>query len=291
MQKMKKQVPLIGIIGGSGLYGMEAFCLKKKINLATPYGKPSDSFLVGELSGKPVVFLPRHGVGHRMSPSEINFRANIWGMKKLGVTQIISVSAVGSLKEEIKPGHMVVIDQFIDRTKNRPSTFFEKGLVAHVSFADPVCSEVRQSLIAAAKAVGASVHEKGTYVCMEGPMFSTKAESHWYRSLNADVIGMTNLQEAKLAREAEICYATLALSTDYDCWHSHHEAVTTDQIIAVLKQNVETAQKIILQAVKLLHPAEDHSCRKALAHAILTDRKKIPAATKKKLALIVGKYF
>ncbi|MBX7148185.1 S-methyl-5'-thioadenosine phosphorylase [bacterium] len=287
---MAPQKETIGIIGGSGLYAMKDFKLTKKVNLKTPFGKPSDSFMCGTLEGKSVVFLPRHGVGHRINPSEINFKANIWGMKKLGVTSIFSVSAVGSLKEEIKPGHMVVIDQFIDRTRLRPSTFYEKGIVAHVSFADPVCSHVRENLITSSRSCGLVTHDKGTYVCMEGPMFSTRAESHWYRSLNASVIGMTNLQEAKLAREAEICYATLALSTDYDCWHESEEPVTTDQILAILHQNIEAAQSIIKTAVKNYSGLSSCSCRSAVAHAILTDKKKISPVAKQRLKLLIGRY-
>ncbi len=291
-KKMSKNISPIGVIGGSGLYSMKAFSLKKKVALSTPFGKPSDPFMVGEIEGRPVVFLPRHGVGHRFNPSEVNYRANIYGMKKLGVNVIFSVSAVGSLKEEINPGHIVIPDQFIDRTKGvRASTFFEKGIVAHVGFADPLCGGVRQVLIESSRKAGAVVHEKGTYVCMEGPQFSTKAESHWYRSLGADVIGMTNLTEAKLAREAEICYGTIALSTDYDCWHEGHDAVTIDQIIAVLTQNVEMAQKIVAQAVTLADPEADCSCKHSLKNAIMTDRKKIPASVKTKLKLIAGKYF
>lgn len=281
---------LIGVIGGSGLYSMKEFRLKKKVALTTPFGKPSDAFMVGELAGKPVVFLPRHGVGHRINPSEINFRANIWGFKKLGVGSIFSVSAVGSLRQEIEPGHMVVIDQFIDRTRLRRSTFFENGIVAHVSLANPVCAHVRDTLISSSQKAGATVHSKGTYVCMEGPQFSTKAESNWYRSMGADVIGMTNLQEAKLAREAEICYATLALSTDYDCWHESEVPVTTDQVIAVLHSNIEMAQKIIQIAVGTHSDRADCSCKSALAHAVLTDPKKITPALKKKMKLLVGKY-
>lgn len=281
---------LIGVIGGSGLYSMKEFRLKKKVVMTTPFGKPSDAFMVGELAGQPVVFLPRHGVGHRINPSEINFRANIWGFKKLGVGAIFSVSAVGSLRQEIEPGHMVVIDQFIDRTRLRRSTFFENGIVAHVSLANPVCGHVRDTLISSSQKAGATVHPKGTYVCMEGPQFSTKAESHWYRSMGADVIGMTNLQEAKLAREAEICYATLALSTDYDCWHESEVPVTTDQIIAVLHNNIEMAQKIIQIAVGAHSDRADCACKSALAHAVLTDPKKISPALKKKMKLLVGKY-
>ncbi len=281
----------IGMMGGTGLYKMGAFRLKRKASLVTPFGRPSDSFLIGELAGRNVVFLPRHGVGHRYNPSEVNYRANIWGMKKLGVASILSVSAVGSLREEIKPGDMVVVDQFIDHTRGiRPATFFEKGIVAHVSFADPLCPHLRRLLIQASLKAGAKVHERGTYVCMEGPMFSTRAESRWYQSLKGDVIGMTNLTEAKLAREAEVCYATLALSTDYDCWHQSLEPVTTDQIIAVLNQNVELAQRIIFQALSDYHAHSDCSCRSALRHAIMTDRKKIPVSVKKRLKIIAGKY-
>lgn len=286
---MSQQSP-IGIIGGSGLYSMADFRLKKKVTLKTPFGPPSDSFLPGTLEGGEVVFLPRHGVGHRLAPSEINFRANIWGMKKLGVKALFSVSAVGSLKEEIRPGDMVVIDQFIDRTRGRVSTFFEKGIVAHVGFADPVCPNLRKILIEASKGAGAIVHEKGTYLCMEGPMFSTRAESNWYKSMNADVIGMTNLTEAKLAREAEICYATLALSTDYDCWRVEEDPVTVGQVIAVLNKNVETARRILKGAAGHYQDKPDCPCRCALRHAIITNRKKIPAATKQRLRLIVGKY-
>lgn len=283
----KKQ---IGIIGGSGLYSMEAFKLKKKVILKTPYGKPSDAFLIGELVGSPVIFLPRHGVGHKISPSEINFRANIWGMKKLGASMIYSISAVGSLKEEIKPGDMVVIDQFFDRTRLRQSTFFERGIVAHVSMAQPVCSHLRDVLISACIDAKATVHQKGIYVCMEGPQFSTKAESLWYRSINADVIGMTNIQEAKLAREAEICYATLALSTDYDCWHESEEPVTTEMILKIINHNVAMAQKIIKQVVIKRKPEEICPCHSALDHAILTNPKKISASVKARLKVIAGKY-
>ena len=226
--------PQIGIIGGSGLYQMSQFKVLKKVVLTTPFGKPSDAIVIGELGGKQVAFLPRHGVGHKINPSELPFKANIYAFKKLGVDTIFSVSAVGSLKQEIEPGHMVIVDQFIDRTRLRPSTFFEKGIVAHVSLADPVCDYLRGLLAVSCQEVGVKTHVKGTYICMEGPQFSTRAESHWYRSMGADVIGMTNLQEAKLAREAEICYATLALSTDYDCWHVTEEAVSTAQILEVL---------------------------------------------------------
>jgi len=280
---------LIGVIGGTGLYGMAAFHLKKKINLKTPFGKTSDAFMVGELAGREVVFLPRHGIGHRFNPSEVPYRANIWGMKKLGVKSILSVSAVGSLKEEIPPGDIVLVDQFFDRTKGtRSSTFFEKGIVAHVSFADPICSGLKSQAAQAARKVGANVHEGGTYVCMEGPMFSTRSESLFYKNvLKADVIGMTNLTEAKLAREAQICYTTIALSTDYDCWHQSLEPVTTDQIIAVLHKNVELAQKIVEEATKSYKPQEACPCRTALKHAVMTDPKKIPAAAKARLKILL----
>lgn len=281
---------LIGIIGGSGLYQIDGLKLLEEIKLTTPFGDPSDAFLKGEFSGQPVVFLSRHGRGHRISPSEINFRANIWGMKKLGVDGIIAVSAVGSLKKEVVPGHMVIVDQFIDRTRGRVSTFFTEGVVAHITFADPFCQSLRKVLIQAGHSVGATVHEKGTYVCMEGPQFSTRAESNLYRQWGADVIGMTNLQEAKLAREAELCYATIALSTDYDCWHEGHEDVTIGAVLEVLQKNVATAQNMIRWALSHLVEREKCECGKALAHAILTDRKLIPEETKKKLAVIAGKY-
>ncbi len=281
---------LIGVIGGSGLYEMDGLKVLEEKRLETPFGAPSDAYLIGELDGQRVVFLPRHGRGHRISPSELNFRANIWGMKKLGVDAILAVSAVGSMKKEIEPGHMVVIDQFFDRTQGRVSTFFTDGLVAHVTFADPVCPEIRKVLVASGKTVGATVHEKGTYLCMEGPQFSTRAESRIYRQWGVDVIGMTNLQEAKLAREAEICYATLALSTDYDCWYEGHDDVTIDMVIATLTKNVETAKKIVREAVAKIAADRVCGCRSALKNAILSDRKAIPAETRKKLEIIVGKY-
>ncbi len=281
----------IGVIGGSGLYEMEGLKVLDEVSLETPFGRPSDSYIVGELEGQKIIFLPRHGRGHRISPSELNFRANIWGMKKLGVDAIIAVSAVGSMKKEIVPGHMVIIDQFFDRTKGRTSTFFTEGVVAHITFADPLCPALRKTLIEAGKGVGATIHEKGTYICMEGPQFSTRAESNIYRQWGVDVIGMTNLQEAKLAREAEICYATIALSTDYDCWHEGHEDVTIGAVLEVLKKNVETAKRMIRQAVPRIVAQRGCECRSALRHAILTDRKSIPEETKKKLALIAGKYF
>ncbi len=280
----------IGIIGGSGLYNMPGLGRVKEVRVATPFGKPSDAYAVGELEGRSVAFLARHGRGHLLMPSELNYRANLYGFKKLGVERIISVSAVGSLKEELRPLDMVLPLQFFDRTRGRISTFFGGGLVAHISFAHPVCPEVVEALERACMAAGVTHHKGGTYVCMEGPAFSTQAESFAYRAWGMDVIGMTNLQEAKLAREAEICYATLAMVTDYDCWHPDHDAVTVRQVISYLTRNAENAQKIIRAAVAGLPARRRCSCGSALAHAILTDKKKIPAAAKKRLRLLIGKY-
>ncbi len=280
----------IGIIGGSGLYRMAGLTEVEEVALETPFGSPSDRLVVGKLSGKSVAFLARHGRGHRILPSEINFRANIYAMKMLGVESLISASAVGSLKEEHEPLEILIPDQFFDRTRGRISTFFGEGLVGHISFAHPVCPDLSEKLEAAAKAVAVKAKRGGTYLCMEGPAFSSLAESNIYRSWGMDVIGMTNLQEAKLAREAEICYATLALVTDYDCWHPEHEAVTVDQVIAVLNQNSENAQKLIGEAVARLGEAPRCKCRSALKSALLTDRNLVPAATKDKLNLLVGKY-
>ena len=282
---------MIGVIGGSGLYEMDGLKVLEEVRLETPFGNPSDAYIVGLLEGQKVIFLSRHGRGHRISPSEINFRANLWGMKKLGVESIIAVSAVGSMKKEIAPGHMVIIDQFFDRTKGRPSTFFTDGIVAHVGFADPVCPGLRSLLIKAGREIGATVHEKGTYLCMEGPQFSTRAESNIYRQWGVDVIGMTNLQEAKLAREAEICYATIALSTDYDCWYEGHEDVTIEAILNVLRGNVETAKKMVRWSLRHLASKGSCDCGRALKNAILTDRSVIPAETKARLEIIAGKYF
>ncbi len=282
--------PKIGIIGGSGLYSMPGFEAQEERAVETPWGAPSDPYVVGKLAGKEVAFLARHGRGHRISPSELNFRANIYGFKALGVERILSLSAVGSLKEEHKPMDFVMPDQFIDRTRGRVSTFFGEGLVAHISFAHPVCSALAKVAQAAATSVGVNGKVGGTYVCMEGPAFSTLAESNLYRSWGMDVIGMTNLQEAKLAREAEICYVTIAMVTDYDCWHSEHDAVTVDQIIAVLNKNAENASKLIAAAVRDMPAERTCKCGKALAHALITDRKAIPAETRKKLELLVGKY-
>lgn len=280
----------IGIIGGSGLYNMPGLAQVREVRVTTPFGKPSDAFVLGVLEGRRVAFLARHGRGHVLSPSEINFRANIYGMKKLGVERIISVSAVGSLREELRPLDMVVPAQFFDRTQGRISTFFGGGLVAHVSFADPVCPVLVEVLARSSAETGVRCHKGGTYVCMEGPAFSTKAESNLYRSWGMDVIGMTNLQEAKLAREAELCYVTVAMVTDYDCWHPDHDAVTVAQVIQYLNRNVENAQKMIRAAVRVLPEERTCKCSSALAHAILTDRKKISPQTRKKLALLVKKY-
>ncbi len=280
----------IGIIGGSGLYDMPGLEKIREVRVTTPFGRPSEVYRVGILEGRPVAFLARHGRGHVLLPSELNFRANIYGMKKLGVERILSVSAVGSLREELRPMDMVMPTQFFDRTRGRISTFFGGGLVAHVSFADPVCPVVVDVLANACGAAQVRYHKGGSYVCMEGPAFSTKAESNTYRAWGMDIIGMTNLQEAKLAREAEICYATLAMVTDYDCWHPKHEAVTVTQVIEYLNRNVQNAQKIIRAAVRNLPRDRTCKCGSALAHAIQTDRKKISARAKKKLALLVGKY-
>jgi 5'-methylthioadenosine phosphorylase len=280
----------IGIIGGSGLYNMPGINRVREVRLTTPFGKPSDAYILGELEGHRVAFLSRHGRGHLLMPTEINFRANIYGMKKLGVERIISVSAVGSLREDFRPLDMVLPAQFFDRTRHRVSTFFGNGLVAHISFADPVCPSMVKTLRQACAKAGVTCHEGGTYLCMEGPAFSTQAESNTYRAWGMDIIGMTNLQEAKLAREAEICYVTLAMVTDYDCWHPEHDAVTVSTVVENLTHNAENAQKIIRHAVRILPRERACKCGAALAHAILTDRKKIPAKTKKKLALLVGKY-
>ena len=280
----------IGIIGGSGLYDMAGLSGREEITLQTPFCEPSGPYVLATLKGRRVAFLARHGVGHRVSPSELNFRANIFGMKLLGVNAILSASAVGSLKEELKPLDIVFPDQFIDRTKARISTFFGRGLVAHIGFAHPICPAVMAVAAAAGEKVGATVHRGGTYVCMEGPQFSTLAESRLYRSWGADIIGMTNLQEAKLAREAEICYSTIALVTDYDCWHPDHDAVTVDMVIATLLQNAKTAQELIAAAVETLPAERPCACAQALQSAIITRPEAIPASVKQELAPIVGKY-
>ncbi len=281
---------VIGVIGGSGLYQMDGLEGVREIEVKTPFGKPSDKLVCGRLGKAQMVFLPRHGRGHRWLPTEVNFRANIFALKKLGVERIISVSAVGSLREEIAPGHIVVPDQFIDRTTQRPSTFFGRGLVAHVSLADPFCRDLAAVLADAARAEGGQVQAGGTYLCMEGPQFSTRAESRLYRSWGAHVIGMTNLQEAKLAREAEICFATLALATDYDCWNEHAGDVEIEQVLAVLKQNVELAQKTIRRAAGLLGDWRSCGCASALKHAMITERARIPKKLRAELKPIIGKY-
>ena len=282
----------IGIIGGSGLYAMPGLSGVREERVTTPFGEPSDAFILGELEGRKVAFLARHGRGHRILPSELNFRANIYAMKKLGVTSILSVSAVGSLKEEHKPTDFIVPDQFIDRTFARTATFFGDGVVGHVTFGDPVCPIVVDTFVKACEEVGVVGKRGGTYVCMEGPQFSTRAESNLYRSWGADVIGMTNLQEAKLAREAEISYATLAMVTDYDCWYEGHDDVTVEQIIAVMHQNSGNAQKVVKAAVRLMPKDLSSSpAQTAAKFAIMTDRKVIPAETKKKLDVLFGKYW
>ena len=280
----------IGIIGGSGLYDMAELTDRREETITTPFGDPSGPYVTGTLRGKQVAFLARHGAGHRILPSELNFRANIYGFKVLGVERILSASAVGSLKEEYKPLDILVPDQFFDRTKGRISTFFGRGIVAHVGFAHPLCGDLSAIAADSAQSVGATVHRGGTYVNMEGPQFSTVAESRLYRSWGMDIIGMTNLQEAKLAREAEICYATLALITDYDCWHPDHDAVTVDMVIATLLQNAKTAQNAIADAVARIPGTRTCGCKDALATAIITDLKIVPEQTKKDLAPIIGKY-
>jgi 5'-methylthioadenosine phosphorylase len=280
----------IGIIGGSGLYAMPGLTNIHEERVTTPFGDPSEAFILGDLEGRKVAFLARHGRGHRILPSELNFRANIYAMKKLGVERILSVSAVGSLKEEHKPGDFVVPDQFIDRTFHRISTFFGDGIVGHVAFGDPVCATVAKTIFEASKSEGVEAKPSGTYVCMEGPQFSTRAESNLYRSWGADVIGMTNLQEAKLAREAEICYATAAMVTDYDCWREGHDDVTIDQIVKVMHQNAANAGRVVKAAVAAMPRERKCPCTSALQFALLTGPDAIPAAAREKLDLLIGKY-
>ena len=280
----------IGIIGGSGLYAMPGLENIREECVETPFGEPSDAFVLGDLEGRKVAFLARHGRGHKLLPTELNFRANIYGMKVLGVERILSASAVGSLKEEHKPTDFVMPDQFIDRTYARISTFFGDGIVAHVGFGDPVCGTIVKTFQKACDEIGVIGKSGGTYVCMEGPQFSTRAESNLYRSWGADVIGMTNLQEAKLAREAEICYATLAMVTDYDCWREGHDDVTVDQVVAVMHRNSENAAKVVKAAVAGMPKERTCACASAMKYAVLTDRKAIPAATREKLALLIEKY-
>jgi 5'-methylthioadenosine phosphorylase len=280
----------IGIIGGSGLYSMNGLTNMREVRVKTPFGDPSDAFVLGTLEGKRVAFLARHARGHRILPGEINYRANIYAMKVLGVERIISVSAVGSLKEDLRPGEFLVPDQFFDRTKNRASTFFGEGIVAHVAFAHPTCGQVSGILSDACVHEAIKVHRRGTYICIEGPQFSTLAEAEVHRQLGFEVIGMTNVTEARLAREAEICYATIAMITDFDCWHPEHESVTASQIIATLVQNAENAQKVLRTAVRELPASRSCKCGAALQHALVTDLKIVPKATMKRLAAIIGKY-
>ncbi len=283
----------IGVIGGSGLYAMERLEVLEERRLETPFGEPSDAYILGQLEGRKVAFLPRHGRGHRLLPSELNFRANVFGFKLLGVEWLISVSAVGSMKLDYRPTDIVVPDQFFDRTRHRPDTFFGDGLVAHVSLAQPICPTLAPVFHDCAKEAGARVHKGGTYVCMEGPQFSTRAESEIYRGWGVDIIGMTNLQEAKLAREAEICYATLAMVTDYDCWHETEEDVSVDAVLEILRANAAMGQEVIRRTVARVAAGEAErgcGCREALASALITDRGAIPAATARRLAPIVGRY-
>ncbi len=286
---MNKQAN-IGIIGGSGLYEMEGFTDVRQVEIDTPFGSPSDELVVGILEGHSVVFLPRHSRGHRILPHELNYRANVFAMKQLGVEWILSVSAVGSLKEEYEPLHMVVPDQFVDRTLQRRSTFFGRGLVAHVAFAQPFCPNLSQAMAAACKEAGATYHVGGTYVCIEGPHFSTRAESELYRSWGMDIIGMTNLQEARLAREAEICYSTLAMVTDYDCWHPEHDSVTADQIVANLGRNADTAKAVLRAAVRRLPIDRRCECEGALRNALITAPDLVPGVIKRELEPIIGRY-
>ncbi|HXN21247.1 MAG TPA: S-methyl-5'-thioadenosine phosphorylase [Candidatus Dormibacteraeota bacterium] len=282
--------PAIGIIGGSGLYSMAGLEDTREVRVKTPFGEPSDAIVVGTLEGKRVAFLTRHGRGHRILPSEINYRANIYAMKMLGAGRLISASAVGSLQEDLRPMEFLIPDQFFDRTKQRIATFFGQGLVAHVSFEKPTCEDLSMLLAAACEQARVKVHRGGTYVCIEGPQFSTLAEAHVHRQLRFEVIGMTNLTEAKLAREAEMCYATVAMITDYDCWHPEHASVTAAEVMNNLKTNAQSAENVIRTAVRSLPAAHSCKCAVALQHAIVTDRAAIPAAAKRRLAAIVGKY-
>jgi 5'-methylthioadenosine phosphorylase len=288
--RTKEPLAEIGVIGGSGLYAMSGLSNTRELSVKTPFGDPSDKIVLGNFEGKRVAFLARHGRGHRILPSELNFRANIYAMKLLGVQRIISVSAVGSLQENLRPGEFLVPDQFFDRTKGRISTFFGNGLVAHVAFDKPTCAQLSSVLADACVSTAVPVHRKGTYINMEGPQFSTLAEAHFHRAMKFDVIGMTNVTEAKLAREAEICYATVAMITDFDCWHPEHESVTASQIIATLNQNATNAQNVVREAVKTMPAERKCKCGSALAHSLITDFKLVPAKTKKNLAAIIGKY-
>jgi 5'-methylthioadenosine phosphorylase len=288
--RTKEPLAEIGVVGGSGLYAMSGLSNAREITVKTPFGAPSDKIVLGNFEGKRVAFLARHGRGHQILPTELNFRANIYAMKLLGVQRIISVSAVGSLQENLRPGEFLVPDQFFDSTKGRVSTFFGNGLVAHVAFDKPTCGQLSVVLADACVSMAVPVHRKGTYINMEGPQFSTLAEAHFHRTMKFDVIGMTNATEAKLAREAEICYATIAMITDYDCWHPEHESVTASQVIATLNQNATNAQNVVREAIKTMPAERKCKCGSALAHSLITDFKLVPAKTKKNLAAIIGKY-
>ena len=281
---------VVGVVGGSGLYAMDGLEDIEERTLSTPFGEPSDAYVIGHLGGTRMVFLPRHGRAHRVLPSEINYRANIWGMKALGVTRILSVSAVGSMREDVAPGEFVAVDQFVDRTRHRPDTFFGEGVVAHVMFADPVCPDVHDVLVGASRASDVKIHTNGTYLNMEGPQFSTRAESNIYRSWGVDVIGMTNLQEAKLAREAELCYATLAMATDYDCWHDGHDDVTADAVMQIMATNVGNARNVIRNAVPMLKAERPCLCARALDGALVTSREHISDEARTRLGLLIDKY-
>jgi 5'-methylthioadenosine phosphorylase len=281
---------ILGVIGGSGLYAMETLKNARQVTVRTPFGDPSDALVLGELEGRDVAFLPRHGRGHRIGPSEINYRANIYAMKKIGAEAVLSISAVGSMKESIRPGDIVIVDQFFDQTKFRPNTFFSDGVAGHIAFADPVCPHLSGAAFEGSRKVVRRVHRGGTYLCIEGPAFSTRAESNIYRKWGVDVIGMTNMPEARLAREAELCYAVLALATDYDCWRDSCEDVSVGAILEVLRRNAENARKIVGEVARRLPLPGGCGCGEALKHAVITDRKKIPAAARKRLSLLVGKY-
>ena len=286
----KNMGDILGVIGGSGLYEMEGMRNVRTVSVRTPFGDPSDDIVVGEIEGRTLAFLPRHGRGHRIIPSQVNYRANIYALKKIGAGWVLSISAVGSMKENIRPGDIVVVDQFYDHTRLRPNTFFGDGIVGHIPFADPVCPNLAGIACTSAKKVVKRTHRGGTYLCMEGPAFSTRAESRIYRRWGVDVIGMTNMPEAKLAREAELCYATLALATDYDCWHETEEDVSIEAILAIIRKNVENSKKIVREIARRLPGKGSCGCKDALRHAIITDRKRVPAATRKRLALLLGKY-
>jgi 5'-methylthioadenosine phosphorylase len=281
---------ILGVIGGSGLYEMEGLGNVRTVSVKTPFGDPSDAMVVGELEGRTLAFLPRHGRGHRILPSQINYRANIYAMKKIGVKWILSISAVGSMKEAIRPGDIVVVDQFYDQTKFRPNTFFGDGVAGHIPFADPVCPNLAEITFAAARKTVRRTRRGGTYLCMEGPAFSTRAESRIHRKWGVDVIGMTNMPEAKLAREAELCYATLALATDYDCWHETEEDVSIEAILGILRKNVENSRRIVREVASRLPGKGSCGCGEALKYAIITERRRIPAAARKRLSLLIGKY-